>query len=142
MYEEIRIKLNKMFPERLELKVGCEVSYLDFRDRINKGYIYGGESINGYPLLSKCHNVFIEKKEAHTLLTEGQPVTLQDILRGLGDKVDVHNNQDVKKGETSGQYLTLFDNYEESKSTIITLDLSIPPKDWEEETLTAINELL
>ncbi len=139
-YNEIRDILNKRFPDRLELKFGCEVqkSKQEYFSGITDKDIYTIYTTSGYKLhcLDCNMNVYHSYIKGEIAKILGTPPTLQEILRAIHFTAQT-TTKDDKAIDSTGMFRDA-----DSGGRLFQYDLTLPLQEQSEETLQSIYELI
>jgi hypothetical protein len=144
-YDRLREKINQMFPERMELKFGCEFTNGDGIYRI----VHDDAPKNVWrtsSLKNPNHGIGFCSKDQfckHKIL--GTPVTMDEVLMALNGCLQAK----TFRLECNGDLYQI--NYKEGKYgwfedgkpvLVCELPLSLPVSEWPDETIDAVLKLI
>jgi len=154
-YERLREILNAKFPERTELRFGCEVRSFSRYNELGRSrsadrltderggtftIICSTTSGNGWLFVNSVGFGTLWEKEIYNSRREvgilGQPVTLAEVLRAMAP----HSNFYIThyQGIPYARFTDLDDESEDQ----ITVDIALPVSQWPDETLEKIIKLI
>ena len=130
LYEAIRARLNEMFPERLELKFGCEVEVDGevLRLATQNNSAYDAISFHAFDEIGNRRTQYCISKDNLNIL--GTPVALQEVLRAVLPRT-------LDTQPAAGLHLHLC-----TDNCCIDFDLTKPISEQSPDTLQAVLDII